>query len=674
MRQLFQLVILLSVSLLLSVRFVNAQHALLNPATQVQFVNPLPFPGVIDARNGGTITLPVTQFRQHLGLKNPTSGENLLTTVWGYGGTYPGPTILAQSGVPLQVFWPNKLVDENSKPLLHLLPVDASLHWALKVENNWQTIGVPIVTHLHGGQTESASDGLPDAWYTPEFTLTGVNFRKGKDLPYTYSNDQEAATIWYHDHALGITRLNVYAGLAGFYLVTDVREQELKAAHQLPADPYDIGLAIQDRMFYSNGELYYPALQDEEEAPVNSHQPEFFGDFILVNGMTWPVLEVEPRPYRFRILNGSDSRFYNLFLSSGQQMLQIGSDIGLLPEPVTFDQLLIGTGERKDVIIDFSHPSLQDQTIILRNNARTPFPKGTPPDPLTSGRIMAFKVNKPLNAAYPLTILPPTLRPPIAALTTNLPARQLMMFEGEDEHGRLMAMLGTVAEGPKRWMDDITENPALNSTEVWEIYNTTEDAHTIHLHMVKLQLVNRQKFAASVDMETGMMSNIRLIGNPKEPGAEEKGWKDTYIMYPGEVTRIITTFKLEGYSVWHCHILSHEDHEMMRPYFIGNMESEGAVTKVSNAAAGFENNLQLRTRPNPFNSTLLVQFNLPKPATVLINLYDVKGRRVEQVFNGQRGAGLQQFSINGSGWPNGIYFCEVLVNNQRMVRKLTLQK
>ena len=208
---------------------------------------------------------------------------------------------------------------------------------------------------------------------------------------------------------------------------------------------------------------------------------------------TWPVLDVEPRQYRFRVLNGSDSRFYNLFLSSGQVIQQIGTDNGLLASPVPLTQMVIGPGERKDIILDFSNPSLWGQTIIVRNNAKTPFPKGSPVDPRTTGRIMAFRVNKPLNPLYPQTSLPATLRAPIVPLQTTLAPRQLILFEAEDEYGRLKPMLGTVNQGVLQWHDPVTENPMLNSTEIWEIYNQSEDAHPIHLHLVSTQLISRQK-------------------------------------------------------------------------------------------------------------------------------------------------------------------------------------
>ena len=650
---------------------------LLDPRVQPKFVNPLPIPSVIDARSGGTLNISISQFEQNLGLVNPATGQPMFTKVWGYNGSYPGPTIVAKKDVPLSVYWHNNLVNSSNQPLPHLLPIDPSVHWALEGLPGWQTRGVPIVTHLHGGHTESASDGLPEAWYTPGFALKGRDFIKGDVLPYYYSNDQEAATLWYHDHGLGITRLNVYAGLAGYYILTDNQEISLQNNHQLPAAPYDIGLAIQDRMFTANGQLFLPSTEDdddEEESSTPTVLPEFFGDFILVNGKTWPVLEVEPRIYRFRILNGSDSRYYDLHLTSGQVFTQIGSDNGLLPSPVPFSQLLVGTGERRDVVIDFSDPALWGRTIIMKNNAKTPFPKGSSVDPQTTGMIMAFKVTKPLNTAYPATIIPATLRPPIAPLQTTLPARQLILFEAEDEYGRLKPMLGTAEAGVLGWHESITENPAMDNTEIWEFYNETVDAHTIHLHLVHMQLISRQKFMASVNEENGKPSRIRLLGNPRGPGPEEAGWKDTYIMYPGEVTRVIAQFDKEGLYVWHCHILSHEDHEMMRPFFVGDMNQGGMTTQAKPADAAFEQTLQLRVLPNPFNSNLHIRFQLKKPGNVVINIYDAGGKLLQKVYKGSRGEGNQDFSIDGSNWSNGQYFAEIIIGDQRIVRKLMLQK
>jgi spore coat protein A len=652
-------------------------QSLLSPYSQPQFVNPLPVPAVIDARDGGKFTIGITQFEQWLGLVDPGTKQPLKTKVWGYHGMYPGPTILAKKDVPVEVFWQNNLVDGTNKPLPHLLPVDPTIHWALDETANWRQSGIPVVTHLHGGHTESASDGLPDAWYTPNFALKGPGFVKGDVLPYYYSNTQQAATVWYHDHALGITRLNVYAGLAGFYLITDQNEMSLQSQGKLPAAPYDLGLAIQDRMFTASGELHYPSLPEEEgtDSPVPTILPEFFGDFILVNGMTWPVLEVEPREYRFRVLNGSDSRFYNLFLSSKQVIQQIGTDNGLLPAPVPLSQMLIGPGERKDIILDFSNPALWGQTIILQNNAKTPFPKGAAVDPRTTGRIMAFKVSKPLDPLYPATKISSTLNSPIIPLQTSLPERKLILFEALDEFGRLKPMLGTVEQGVIEWHDPITENPMLNSTEIWEIYNETMDAHPIHLHMVSSQLINRQKFQANIDEENGKPTNIRLIGNPKTPGPDEQGWKDTWVMYPGEVTRVIANFDLEGLYVWHCHILSHEDHEMMRPFFVGDMKDEHAE-KASPALSdlAFEKQVQLALMPNPFSQSFRIQLTLPQSSDVTVNLYDGKGKLVKKLPNRNLLSGRQILVVDGTDLVNGIYYCEITINRQRIVRKMVLQK
>ena len=654
---------------------ITKAQSLLDPKTQPQFVNPLPVPSIIDARNGGTFTINISQFNQWLGLIDPISQQRLNTKVWGYNCSYPGPTIVAKKNVPISVFWQNKLVNENNEPLPHLLQIDRSIDWAFKNDPAWQSYGVPIVTHVHGGHTESASDGLPDNWYTPNFARKGPGFIKGDIEPYYYQNDQEAATIWYHDHALGVTRLNVYAGMAGYYLITDNNETDLQTANKIPSAPYDLGLAIQDRIFTTTGQLLYPsANEDEDDEHAPGILPEVFGDFILVNGMTWPVLQVEPRQYRFRVLNGSDSRFYNLFLSSGQQIIQIGSDQGFLYAPFAMNQMLIAPGERKDIVLDFSDPALWGQTIILKNNAKTPYPRGSAPDPQTTGRIMAFRVEMPLNTNYPLTVLPATLRSPIVPLQTELAPRKLILFETEDEYGRIMPILGTVDDGMLGFREELTENPALNGTEIWELYNETMDAHPIHLHLVSMQLISRQKFVARINEENGKPANIRLVGQPKYPGPDEQGWKDTWVTFPGEVTRVIAKFDRPGLYVWHCHILSHEEHDMMRPFFVGEMNKPIVNKSEKIMKEDVEAELQLKVNPNPFSNYVTIQFNLPATKKISINLYDTKGSLVKKVYEGEKPAGLQRLSIDGGNMANGIYFCEILINEQRILRKLVLQK
>ena len=572
------------------------EKELLDPKTQVKFVNPLPNPldpsfifkptGVKDGFD--YYEIGVFQFQQDLGLKNPETGETLLTTLWGYGedaasATYPGKTFVVEENQKILVKWINNLVDSSGKLLQHLLPVDPTIHWALGGIKDWKNLGVPIVTHLHGGLTESASDGLPEQWFTPNFAIKGKDFVKDT---YVYDNNQEAATLWYHDHALGITRLNVYAGLAGFYILRDNNENELINTNQIPSGAYEIPLLIQDRVFTKDGQLFFPTTTDDlpKEVPGLTVLPEFFDDFILVNGQVWPVLEVEPRLYRFRILNGSDSRFYHLWITpdntqsmnTGPDFNQIGSDDGLLNSPVTLNELTIGPGERQDVIIDFS--KFKGKTLIIRNDANSPYPDGDPADPDTNGQIMAFKVNKPLDSTVPvIKSIPKDLRPLSGVIkylkddpsySASQMTRKLILFESVDEFGRIFPLLGTADKGKMLWSDPITEKPVLNNIEVWEIYNTTVDAHPIHLHAVSFQVISSQKFKAVKDKKSGALKLVQLQEQPVPPLKNDQGWKDTVKILPGTVTKIIVKFTLPGLFVWHCHILSHEDNEMMRPLFV----------------------------------------------------------------------------------------------------------
>jgi spore coat protein A len=656
---------------MLSIFRVAAQTALLDPSTQPQFVNPLQIPSVIDGRNGGTFTISISQFKQDLGLRDPVTGHPMLTKVWGYNGSYPGPTIVAKKNVPLHFFWSNDLYNPSTlKPLHHLLPIDTSIEWALSGVANWKKYGVPVVTHLHGGHSEAVSDGGPLSWFTPFFIKTGPEFVKGQKEPFNYGNDQDAATIWYHDHALGITRLNVYAGLAGFYLITDDQEQQLKATHKLPADEYDMGLAIQDRMFTADGQLFYPSKLEDSDDSLSSIIPEFFGNFILVNGKTWPVLNVEPRQYRFRILNGSDSRFYNLFLSRNLSFWQIGSDQGLLTSPVLMNQMLLGPGQRKEVIIDFSDPALWGQTIILRNNAKSPYRKGETVDPNTTGRIMAFRVDKPLNGNIALSVLPAKFHSPITPLLQNGPTRKLLLAERNDDKERIEPMLGTVDGGAFDFDDPITENIKLNDTEIWEIYNTTVDAHPIHLHLVKFQVISRQKFNGTVDPETKKLTNIQLLGQPQLSNLDQEGWQDTKVMFPGEVTRIIAKFDRTGKYVWHCHILSHEDHDMMRPFVVA--ESGAATAQNASQAQAIKNNLSVY--PNPFAVSTAIKFEVAAQSKVSIKVYNVEGRAVSTLFEGEKAAGVYNLSFNGNRLVAGIYLCRMQINNQILDQKFIIQR
>jgi spore coat protein A len=563
----------------------------LDPARQPQFVVALPNPLAAvatpdTAREPGAdyYRIRMQQVEQELGIVDPASGKPLRTTVWGYAAgdaraSYPGPTIEARRGRPVRVRW------ENDLPETHLLPVDTTVHCGPDAKHGHSHCRpfVRTVVHLHGGRVPDHSDGYPEAWFSPGFKERGPFFSREV---YDYPNDQEAATLWYHDHAMGITRLNVYAGLAGFYLLRDANEERLQRAGALPDRAYEIPLLIQDRSFKRNGALAYTADIGEHEqrreyqevpgevpkkiprdpltgAPSPSIEPEFFGDMILVNGKLWPVLEVEPRHYRFRLLNGSNARFYHLWLDSGQTLHQIGSDGGLLPAPLALKELTLAPAERADVIVDFSDPALAGKTIILRNDAKTPYPNGDEVDAATTGRIMAFRVTRPRSAVADIR-LPATLRAPIPTRRANN-ERTVLLAEIEDEYGRVKPMLGTLEAGALGWDDPISENPRSGSTEIWRIVNGTPDAHPVHLHLVHFRVLDRQRFDQDAFV-LGKPGTLKLTGAQQAAHANERGWKDTVIAYPGEVTRVIATFDLPGLYVWHCHILEHEDHEMMRPY------------------------------------------------------------------------------------------------------------
>jgi spore coat protein A len=589
----------------------------LDPAGIPKYQEPLVIPPVQpSAGHGSEFTLyriSVKEFEQQV---LPEGYPK--TTVWGYGNAngpdpgkpgstynWPAFTVEARKNETVRVYWINDLVDKKHNYLPHLLPVDQTLHWAnppgprdtrpeFYETPDTYTGPVPIVTHVHGAHVPDISDGYPEAWYLPnaknipeDYFTQGTHY--GSVLPappgqalFEYPNDQRATTLWYHDHALGITRLNVYAGLAGFWLIRDDVEDSLNLpgpAPQLGDKPgtsyYEIPMAIQDRSFNEDGSLFYPDTREffdgydgpfTPDTPVSPvWNPEFFGNTMVVNGKTWPYLEVEPRLYRLRLLNGCNSRFLILeFDQEGLTFHQIGSDGGLLPdEPVELDQLLMAPAERADIIVDFSDFESGDVITLLNLGPDEPFGGGNPgfdfdpADPNTTGQVMQFRVVPLTDNGNPGEI--PEELPPIDPLDTELPMRDLTLNEEVYEPADIpiAALLGTVADGPLTWGDEITENPGLNDTEIWRLYNLTEDAHPIHLHLVMFQVLGRAP-----------LDNPENIEPPED---WETGWKDTVIAYPNEVTYIIARFDLPGLYVWHCHILEHEDNEMMRPYYVGDM-------------------------------------------------------------------------------------------------------
>lgn len=279
----------------------------------------------------------------------------------------------------------------------------------------------------------------------------------------------------------------------------------------------------------------------------------------MVNGKVWPYLEVEPRKYRFRILNGSDARFYHIRLNSGQNFVQIGTEGGLFEKPVTVSDILLAPAERADIIVDFSDHA--NQNIILTNDAPTPFPGGGVPLTPDLMQIMEFRVKSRVSKPDKSTI------PPILSCLEHLDPAQAVtvrrntLIESTDEFGRPLLLLNNL-----RWDDmPLTETPYNGTVEIWELFNTTADTHPIHLHLVQFQILDRAPFTGDPN------SPDVIIGAPQPPDPNEMGWKDTVRANPGEVTRIIARFgPFTGIYPWHCHILEHEDHDMMRPYEVLN--------------------------------------------------------------------------------------------------------
>ena len=435
------------------------------------------------------------------------------TRMWGFGGSSPGPTIETRSGAGVIVEWVNNL------PATHLLPVDHNLMGAEADKPDVRT-----VVHLHGAKTPPASDGYPESWYLP-----------GKSSTSYYPNRQEPALLWYHDHAMGITRLNIYAGLFGLFIVRDGVEDALN----LPNGPYEIPLVICDRSFREDGQLDYPV----SGIPDAPWVPEAPGEAMLVNGKLFPYLEVEPHKYRFRVLNASNGRFFHLSLSNGEPFVQIGTDQGLLPAPLSVPNMMVAPGERVDLIVDFSQHA--GGRIVLNSDYFV---------------MMQFRVGA-RGSVGDNSSLPEVLRTfPKTPETSAVKTRRLPIIENKLPNGDSMMMLLS----GMHWDMPVTENPVIDTTEIWELVNTTEDSHPIHLHLVRFQILDRRKFN---EVQYRLTGRLMYVADPEPPDPWEAGWKDTVRAHSLMVTRIIVRF--EGYTgryVWHCHLLEHEDNEMMRPY------------------------------------------------------------------------------------------------------------
>ena len=555
----------------------------IDTATLTKYIDPLPLPVIVRPNAKTATNITMTQFQTRLHSQLP------MTTVWGYNGSYPGVTIEAQSGVATRVRFTNAL------PQKHLLPIDPSIDGAYNYMLNTPNPEVRTITHLHGGHSRPEHDGFPEQWYVP-----------GSSRDHIYDNNQPASTLWYHDHAMGSTRLNVYAGLAGFYLIRD----KVETALNLPRGTFEVPLAIQDRCFNPDGSLFYPTSReyfDGYAGPYNNDpvtptdvppvwNPEFFGNAMVVNGKVWPYLNVFKSQYRFRLLNGCCARTLILQLSNGGTFHQIGSDSGFLPTVVKSTQLLLAAGERADVIIDFSTLPVGTKVQLLNLGPDSPFggmAGMVSADPATTGQVMEFRVawdpaaktvkNKtapPVPATTGSTgtpvakiKLPAVPKLPASVLTRKVSLNELASSSSPAFDGPVMGLLGTMQFDqamqmdmpmPMRWMHPATETPKLGTCETWEIHNFTMDAHPIHLHLVAFEVVGRIPGGAMANMAA--MNNTAAAAIPMlPPEPHETGRKDTVVCYPGDITVIKALFDIKGNYVWHCHILDHEDNEMMRP-------------------------------------------------------------------------------------------------------------
>jgi spore coat protein A len=676
-----------------------------DPSLQPMFVEPAPnalsapfkyAPGR-GVGNFGEYVISVKRARHEAGLVDPKSGRRLNTTIYGYGSgdfgpTWPGRTLdinkndadVVRDGVTVR--WDNQLSGD------HILPVDTSLHWCYSLPGYTQYSlkrnGVPMIPHVHGGHTDFEFDGNPEFFFSRDGEIVGPawdDVEGGFTNRFTYDlgSQATAGSLWYHDHALGITRLNVYAGLAGFFFV---RDQYDTGAHQenslnLPGldrdtgNLYEVALAIQDRYFTDKGEFFYPAYPGDPSyadfitgegaaLPPDIFKKggptalaEFFGDHMVVNGKIWPKMDVEPRNYRLRLLNGCDSRFlavqffevpttdtdFTRAVSGPLDFTVIGSDQGLASSPTTVDALLVETGSRYDIIVDFKKVTPGNRVIMKNIGGDEPFGGDIPgPQVFTeTDRIMAFDVSLPLSSVPDATPTGISFGPSVSAPTRT---RKVALFEGKDEFGRLQPLLGTAEpatdykgdaiewpdelvyssvglsgqmNGSIAWHSPTTENPELDTTEEWEIWNTTGDAHPVHLHLVHFQVLGRDEIkwdnqtkeddrvlademAADgdgtylVDQPTVQHNSVAgqdytygsgfKIVNPTKNAENvspeqypkayvENAPKDMVTALPGQVTRIKAHFDKPGHYVWHCHILSHEDHEMMRVLHVGPGEA-----------------------------------------------------------------------------------------------------
>lgn len=492
-------------------------------ATKLEpFVDPLPLPvlqkpqGTKSSPEHNAVDAPYYRVSVHE-VRDRLHRDLPPAQLWSYNTTSVAPALFeVRSHQGVLIDWVNDL------PTKHFLNIDMPGMPGMKeLEDAPET---RISTHVHGARVPSDSDGYPDDWYGP-----------GKSRLNYYPNGQDATALWVHDHAMGNSRFNIFAGLMGHYVLRDEVEDKLN----LPSGKYELPLLLYDRSFTPQGQIYYPNPPDE-----GAWAQEYLGDAMVVNGKVTPFHEVEPRRYRLRITNSANSRFFAITFSNEQSFHVIGSDQGLLEAPVERTRVVIAPSERTDIIVDFS--KARGQNVQMMSDRLN---------------LMQFRVS---NAKVQDTsALPAKLRPaPRVAEGESIRTREMTLNQFDSDTGEPMVML----LNRKHWAEPVTEVVKLNTTEIWTLINLTEDTHPIHLHLVRFQILDRQSFA---DYEYLANEKILPTGPRVAPDAHELGWKDVVQCPPYSITRIIVPFHgYIGRYVWHCHILEHEANDMMRPYHV----------------------------------------------------------------------------------------------------------
>jgi spore coat protein A, manganese oxidase len=546
----------IGVSAALTLRWTARRAIAARPARSMltKYIQPLSLPGagIVVATPSGTNQYSFTQkeiMRQLHPHLPPTpffaydDGSGLA----GQAGSF-GMALVAKTGTPIDVSYTDGL------PLTYpdWIPVDTRL---TPLGNQLR-----VMTHLHGAFVAAASDGSP--------SVTPNGFGPGETQTVHYPNEQPATLLWFHDHALGATRLNVFAGLAAAYILRD--EFDTGAEPNpigIPGGAYEIPLVIQDRQFNSDGTFLYPISDIEGVTWIG----EYFGDVMLVNGKVWPFLNVEPRMYRFRILNGCNARILNLAMG-GPTFWQIGAEGGMWDIPVSAKNLVMGPAERADVIVDFS--PFAGQTVMLMNHRpRKPISNPAPQLP----QVMQIRVGTTVSQPGPSSI-PSSLPGRAANLGSPVKTRYITLNEIDPEEVTWFLNLSAL-----HFEDPITELPKVGTIEDWVYINMTGDTHPMHVHLVQFQVVGRTPFDAEAyeaaygtpDGVPGGIDPTPFATGPMEPrDPTERGFKDTVKANPGYFTTIRAKFDLptgvmppQSY-VHHCHIVEHEDNDMMRPFTV----------------------------------------------------------------------------------------------------------